>query len=300
MKHLLSQTRQGELIIAGESVLWGAFPVIAILSFSQIAPPFAAAWSTLFSALFFIILVTVQKKWGDAKKLDAWKDILLSALIIGILFYALLFWGLTKTTSGNASIVGLMEIFFSFFFFEFLFKEKSPRSHIYGAILMIIGAMMVISHGELRFHSGDFLVLLAAAIAPIGNHFQRKARKKVSSGFLMLVRSGIGAVFLFVFAFLTCPLPEITVLFEALPFLFLSGTILLGFSKILWLEGIHRISVPKACTINSISPIFTLIFAYFLLGEIPTIWQIAGFVPIFVGILFVTRTHKKTSSSLDF
>ena len=73
----------------------------------------------------------------------------------------------------------------------------------------------------------------------------------------------------------------------------------MGFSKILWIEGIHRIPVGKAVSLEAINPAFTLILAYFILHEIPTKWQIFGFLPIFIGVLFVTDFSLKSKKSLD-
>ncbi|MCK5461036.1 EamA family transporter [Candidatus Gracilibacteria bacterium] len=44
----------------------------------------------------------------------------------------------------------------------------------------------------------------------------------------------------------------------------------------------------------SINPLFTLIFAYFILHEVPTWWQAFGFIPIVIGILLILKPVKNT------
>ena len=49
---------------------------------------------------------------------------------------------------------------------------------------------------------------------------------------------------------------------SSLLFLVINGVLLLGVSKILWIEGIHRINVTKANALNSLGPLLTLLFAW--------------------------------------
>jgi drug/metabolite transporter (DMT)-like permease len=292
VKYSLSKSRQGELIIVGESLLYATFPVVTILSFVGISPFFSVAFTTALSFFFFFLLVTVQKKWGEMKKKGIWKDILLTSLIIGVVFYTLVFWGLTATTAINASIIGLMEMFFSFLFFHFFLGERSSFFHVLGAVLMATGAFIVLSPTAFHLNSGDFFLLLAMAIVPFGNYFQKKARARVSAGVLLLVRSFISTVFLFPFALFFGDLPSQTQFFISFPFLLFNGIVVFGVSKVLWIEGIHRIPVQKATAINAITPFFTMVFAYFLLNEIPSLWQILGLIPIMAGIFLLTREKK--------
>jgi drug/metabolite transporter (DMT)-like permease len=69
----------------------------------------------------------------------------------------------------------------------------------------------------------------------------------------------------------------------------MSGIVIFGLSKVFWLEGIFRISVTKAISLSSISPVLTICFAYFLLSEVPTLTQIVALVPAIFGIYLLTR-----------
>ena len=77
--------------------------------------------------------------------------------------------------------------------------------------------------------------------------------------------------------------------YHALPFLLISGIFLFGVSKILWIESIHRISVTKANALESIAPLFTIIFAWIILQQQPTLWQALSFAPSFIGVLLLTN-----------
>lgn len=136
------------------------------------------------------------------------------------------------------------------------------------------------------FRGGELLILAASAIAPFGNLFQQRARKKVSSESIMFLRSMISAAVIFLLIIIIRPDFSYTGLKSSWIILLINGILLLGLSKILWIEGIHRISVMKANALNSISPLLTLIFAWVFLQNFPTIWQILSFIPI--SLFFLT------------
>lgn len=287
----LSKTQTGEIMIFMEVFLWSLFPVVTTMAFanSNISAVFASAISTLIAAVFFAVILTIQKRWSDFKVVSAWKDILIMTLLIGIGFYGLIFIGIEKTSASEAGIIMLMEIFFSLLLLHFLKKELLTKKVVLGAILMLAGAILVLYNGEFGVNPGNLIILLATMIAPMGNYYSQQARAKVSSSFIMFVRSLISGVFLLAMAFAfgkTSPIGEVN---NALIYLVINGIFLLGLTKIFWIEAIHRIPITKAISFGAMAPVFTIIFAYFLLNEVPTFLQICGFVPVIFGAMILTE-----------
>ncbi|MGC9352171.1 MAG: EamA family transporter, partial [Sulfurovum sp.] len=60
-------------------------------------------------------------------------------------------------------------------------------------------------------------------------------------------------------------------------------------SKMLWIEALHRTSVTKVSAMMGLMPVFTLIFAYFYLGEVPEFRQVIGVIPVLIGGYLLTR-----------
>lgn len=288
----LSKERQGEMIVLGEAFLWGLFPVITVLSQKNIPTLLALAWSTLFSTLFFALILTVRKKWKQIKNTKAIKDILAATLTLGIAYYLFYFFGLRHTSPGNASLIALTEIFFSFLFFNVWRREYFLRVHIWGAILMLVGAAIVLYPNTTEFKIGDLMVLAASFIAPLGNFFQRRARESVSSESILFIRSLISAIFIFILAYFAKDNFTAMDLKGSMVFLVINGFFLLGLSKILWVEGIFRINVAKANALNAIAPLLTLVFAWLLLGNIPTGFQLFSFIPMFFGVILLGMNKK--------
>jgi drug/metabolite transporter (DMT)-like permease len=287
---LKNRERQGEALISAEAVLWSLFPLVTALTLKSMAPLVSLAWSVLFAALFFAVCLTVRKKWAEVFDRSAIGDILRVTFFIGILHYGFVFTGLQYTSPGNAAIISLTEIVWSFLFFNVWKKEHMAMTEIFGAFLMLAGACIILLPGFTEgFNKGDILITLGMAAGPPGNYFQQRAREKVGSETIMFTRSIVAAPFLFFCAFLFGQDLSISPANYQLIILILNGFLLLGLSKILWLEAITRISVVKALSLASASPLLTLIFGYFLFSETPTAFQVISFIPMIFGVILLTR-----------
>jgi len=285
--------RQGEFFIFFQAFIGGIFPVIAIISFNKLSPLFSLGASLLFAALFLAIIISFKKKWSEIKNISALIDILFTTLFIVILYFGLIFLGLHYTSAGNASIISLAEIFTSYIFFHVWKKDPIPSQHLFGAVLMLLGAVIVLYPNVHKFQLGDLLILTATFFPPFGNFFQQRARKKVSSEIIIFARSLIGGIAILSFMPLLKINPFSFDLKNTIFFFIINGCFYLGLSKILWIEGIHRISVTKANALNSTSPIITLLFAWLILKNTPTIWQLLSFIPMFFGIILLGIKTKK-------
>jgi|WetSurMetagenome_2_1015567.scaffolds.fasta_scaffold20612_4 drug/metabolite transporter (DMT)-like permease len=282
----------GEIDIVASAFLLSLFPIFSKLTFATVPPLFTAALSTLVAGAFFAVVVTVRKEWSQIKVKSSWKDILLTTMIIGVVYYSLLFIGMQKTSAGNASIITTAEVFFSMTILGMWKKERLRKKYIFGTLLMAVGAFAVLFPGRLHLNEGDVIILVASAIPPVGNYFAQKAREQVGSNMIMFIRSTLSGIFIFLMALLFEPMPGQESLVSAAYFILINGLLLLGLSKILWIEGIHRIPITKANALNSIAPAFTLLFAFFLIGEMPSIWQFLGFLPMLIGIFLLTEYKR--------
>ena len=288
----LSHERKGEVSIFLSALLWGLTPVVIILSYSSLSPLTSLYLSTLLATMFFAIVLWAKGKFSEVKDAEAFEDIVKATLINGIFYFVLYFFGLKYTSAGNISIIALTETFFSYIFFNIWKKEYISLNHIIGCVLMLLGALIVLLPNFYRFQWGDILILIAALIAPFGNFFQRRARRRVGSETIMFVRSGLTALVIFIVALLVgegISLPAIT---KSVWYLLISGLVMFGFTKILWLEGIHRISVTKSNALSAVSPLFTLIFAWLILNQFPTLWQMLSILPMFVGMFLLSRNGR--------
>ncbi len=287
------EERKGEVYIIMETFLWSFFPILTILSAVSVPPILNAGISTLFAALFFVIWITKRHEWYMLKN-TVWREILLSTLLIGVLYFSFIFVGITYTTAGTAAILTLAGPFFSFIFINVLLgAEQNTARQYFGAAILVLGAVIVLFPEEgMVLNRGSLLIIIATTLAPFGNFFAKRATKVVSPHFLMMARSIIAGIFLVILGLFIEGL-AIEFSWYALLYMLINGVILFGVSKVFWFEAIRHITIAKANTMSSSGVVLTLIFAYFILGEIPTYTQIIGVMPIIIGLYLITHKNNK-------
>lgn len=282
-----SEERKGEFFILAHMVGVGVTPVIIALSYTTLVPLASLAWGVLVAGVLFGFVVLFRGLWRGFTKPKLFQYILGVSFFNVFLFHVLFFVGLQFTTAGNASIILLMEVFTSFVFFHLIRREFISREHVLGASLMVLGAGIVLLPNVSSLNIGDFLILGATIAPPLGNYFQRKARNIASSSTIMFLRYAVTAPFIFALAyFINAPL-ELTGS-TAVLFIIFNGIIVFGISKVLFVESIHRISVTKAKSIDSLAPLLTLGLAWLVLHEVPTVWQLVSLIPFVIGIFLMT------------
>ena len=254
-----------------------------------------------FPPIFFVAVVTAIAAvmifiWAAKKgQLRVWKStglkpMLWATLLISVAFYSLLFTGLKYTTAGNASLLMMSEVAYTFVVMHFINHERYNRIAVKGALLMMLGAVLVIFPGTFVPNWGDLIILGACALPPMGNYFQKQARKTLTSTQMLLIRSVLGAVFLFALSAvlegnlignfqLVQPYWWLLAMFAFVCFVL---------NKIFFFESMHRLPIALTIAVTiCLLPVFTIVLAYFILGEVPTWWQIGGLVPLCMGVWLV-------------
>ena len=290
----MSEQRKGEGFIFLNSILWAFFPVITVLTYNFIGSVVSLLWTDILATVLFAALMLYRQKWGELRSALLWKYGLLAALFIGVFYYTLVFIALEFTSPGNVAIIALLEVFTTFLVFNVYEKESFSAEHMLGSVLMVAGACIVLVRDFSGLNIGDLLVLAAVLFSPWGNVYQQRARKLFSSESIMFVRSLLSIPALAVLAYVLGQHASFDALRTSLPFLLINGILLLGLSKLFWIEAIHRISVTKSVALSSITPFLTLMIAWAVLGLTPNLWQVISLVPLTVGVLLLTGHLKRT------
>ncbi len=289
----MTKEREGEFYAFLLGILESWFPILTIWAIAYVGAIHTYAYAIVVAILFFLILAWKHGTLGRLLDKNARKDLLLTALFITLLFL-FIYIGLRYTTAGNMSLIIFLQLFFAYLYFNVLGREKMVPVHTFGALLMGIGALIVLYPEEFGgLNIGDALILLAAAIAPIANYYQQRARLYVPSETILLFRYLFALPLLLLFAHLFEPEPTLEKLYKALPWILASGLLVMGVAKILWVEALHRISITKLSAMTALIPLFTMIFAYLFLQEIPTPRQMLGVPFILLGGLLITRPHPQ-------
>lgn len=271
------------------TVLWASFPVVTLMAMRTL-PIFTVAALTTFCATLFFLFLIILKPQKRTPSRSCVRNIVFASISIGVFYYIFCYVGISLTSPGNAAIIMLMEIFYSYLFISVLGKhEPLVKAHVIGAVLMVIGVLFVLVPSAQSLRLGDFILLIGGMFPPLGNLAMQRARKEVSSAYIMFFRSLAGTVSIGILALIFDGVPTVAMLWPALPAIILGGFFLMGFSKILWIEAIHRLPITQMSSVSSIQPLFTMFFAYVLLSEMPEWVQLLSLPPIAVGMYLLTK-----------
>lgn len=278
----------GEMSIIIEALLFSLFSVLTKLVMGEISAVATIVITWIFAGGLFVGLLFYHRQWHTWREFSEERfNIIVAGMIVGILFHGLFFYGIQYTTAGKAALIGITEIVFSYLLFSVWKKEREKALHLTGAMLIVGGIVIAFWEDVSTFqiNQGDLSIMLAFAIVPLGNFFQQKsARRGVPVPMILLVRTVLILICFSPLLWVMKSLPTWEALLDNLVGLFFIGFFILGISKILWIRGISLISVHKAISIGSIYPVFSLLFAYLLLGEIPSVYQIIALLPMGIGV----------------
>lgn len=288
---MMQEERRGEIYMLLLSIIESWFPILSLFSIALIGAMYSFAFSVGIATLIFLVLVIYKKKVPELFQKDARKDLLLTTFFINLLFI-LVFIGLQYTTAGNMAVIIFLQLLFAYLYFNILGDDKLSLTHTAGAVVMGIGALTILVPEDLSFNKGDLIILVAAALAPFANLYQKRARSYVSSESILAFRNVVALPVIFAIAYFSEPLPTLENLGIAAPYILSIGMLVFGLSKVLWIEALHRISITKISAMLALSPIFTLMFAYYILDEVPDLRQLLGIIPILIGGYLITKPKQ--------
>lgn len=255
---------------------------------------------TAFYRLFFSIIIMFPLFWTKYRwevKAASKKDWLLTSFAGVFLAFHFIFWfqSLNYTSVASSTILVTLQPLFAFVGAYFFFKERVTIKTIVSG-LVAIGGSVIISWGDLKVSGlalwGDFLALVACALATAYFLFGQEARKKMTLITYTFLVYGISTVVLLIYVLLMNePLTGYAaedwwafILLAIIPTLF-------GHSLMNW-----SIKYIKATTVSMailLEPIGAAILAYYLLGEKIILTQIWGGLIVIGGIVLFLIESKR-------
>ncbi|HIP29002.1 MAG TPA: DMT family transporter [Sulfurovum sp.] len=287
----MTKEREGEALTLGMTILESWFPILSIVAMSYVGALHTYMYSLIIAFFFYMAIMYKRDRFSELKNRAAYKDLLMTTFLITTIF-TLIFIGMRYTTAGNMAVIVFLQVLFSYLYFNILGKEKMDTIHLMGAIIMTMGALIILIPDDLNFNKGDWLILLASAIAPIVNLYQKRARVYCSAETILGFRTVVGFPFVAALAYFLEPAVSYDNFMSALPYLFLIATGIYVVAKIMWIEALNRISITKLSAMLALLPLFTIFFAYIYLDEVPQARQLIGIIPILIGGYLITKPLK--------
>lgn len=283
---------RGEYFILGSALIEGLYPIVVNAGTRSFPPILFAAVSVILSALLFFFFVLRQGSFSRIFSRKALGPLCGVTLFVILIPYPLIYIGSSMSTGINTAILLQTEILFTFVFFTLFFGERVSFQKILGALLVLFGAVSILFQDNFSFSNpGNFLILLAALFPPFGNYFAKKALQIVKPVDVLFFRYLLGGIFLLPFGlFFEGPYAWDSIRESSMLFLLpLNAIVTLSVGKLFWYQGLQKLSVTRAISILFSYPAFSLVYAMIFLREIPTTFQIIGFLFIMAGLLLLTQ-----------
>ena len=256
---------------------------VAVRFSNQELPPFWGA-SLRFIVATILLFGIVRLRNISLPRGAALTGAVLFGLFSFAISYAFLYWGLTRVSSGMASVLFATIPLMTQLIASLIGQERLTWKGILGALIVIAGIAVVFME-QLKFdvpliYMGAVLlgVLSSALSGIVVKQYPRS--HPVSTN---VVGMGIGAILLLllsVFSGESQFLPALPATWLALVWLIFSSIV--GFVLIVWL--LSRWSATATSYIGVLTPLVTVIVASLLAAETPTLTFLGGSLLVLVGV----------------
>lgn len=290
-----SEQRLGYASIIAAAALFGSVFTIAKSILVTIDPLTLSALTYVISGLALVPFGRASFRLGSSKE---YAYIIIVSLLGAAAAPALLLYGLSMSSSSDASILSNVEMIFTIILSAVFFGER-PKGHggIAGVIIVIIG--LTIATTDLKFSGtlfelkiGNLLVLASMLMWAVDNNFSRKLTisSTASPAKIAMMKSLIGGAILLSVALALGAGPRIVSIspkdWVVIVLMSVSG---FGAALLLFLTALKRIGTVRTMTGFSMTPVFGIAIAVILGGESISAFQVSATAMIIGGIYLASR-----------
>ena len=280
-------------ILAGLAfaVIWSSAFTSARVIVAEAPPILSLSLRFLISGL---IGVGLARLLGQTWRLNRaqWQTIFIFGLCQNALYLGLNFVAMQTIEASLASIIASTMPLLVGLVGWVWFKEKLPIVGVWGLIVGVIGAALIMA---VRIQGGtDFFGIILCIVGVLSITVATLSMRGVSSGGNLLMIVGlqmlVGAIIL---AFPGVVFEEWEVVWTPKLLLAFSYTVLMPglLATFIWFWLVGRIGAVRAATFHFLNPFFGVLIAAIFLGESLDIWDAVGVIVIMAGI-FIVQTSR--------
>ena len=282
--------QQGRLVAVACLVLamalWGSSFIALKLAFQEVAPHWVIFARMALGSLIFLAAWrwrgTLDYRPGD------WKYLLGLAACEPCLYFIFEALALQHTSASQAGMItALLPLLVAVGAYALL-HERITRGTMAGFLLAVVGAVWLSLASESDGHApqpllGNFYEFLAMLCATGYTLLLKHLSSRYSAFFLTAMQAFIGSIFFLPLASITSPVPESVSALGIGAMIYLGTVVTVG-AYGLYNFGVSRLPASQATGFINLIPVFTLIFAWGLLGERLTGVQLLAAGLVFVGV----------------
>ena len=251
-------------------------------------------------ALIALILI-YGKEWNSSSlrrlSLTDWISMVAVATLSGALAPSMFFFALERTAVNNVVLIGRIEPPMTLALSILLLKARVNSQIVLGAIIAFIGVILTIvlqpdtlasmSNGGFSIGQGELMTAVGAIALAISSIISKIKLENIPLGIFTIFRTAVGTV---IFFSLTAKLYGVAHFMDVFTpivwqWMLLYGAVIVVGGQLAWFKGLKTTNAADVSLASSISPIAGIIFAFLILGEIPTMAHYIGGSVIILGII---------------
>ncbi|MCO6055638.1 DMT family transporter [Pseudomonas sp. MOB-449] len=282
--------QQGRLVAVACLVfamaLWGSSFIALKLAFQEVAPHWVIFARMALGSVIFLLAWrwrgTLDYRPGD------WKYLLALAACEPCLYFIFEALALQHTSASQAGMItALLPLLVAVGAYALL-HERITRSTMAGFLLAVVGAVWLSLASESDSHApqpllGNFYEFIAMLCATGYTLLLKHLSSRYSAFFLTAMQAFVGSLFFLPLAWATSPLPESVSALGIGAMIYLGTVVTVG-AYGLYNFGVSRLPASQATGFINLIPVFTLAFAWVLLGERLNGEQLLAAGLVFVGV----------------
>ena len=283
-------------IVITAMLFWSMTYIWYKVVFEALQPISVMVFRLFFSSVFLFLFSKITRKLQIPTKSDfGWLALL--SLFQPFLYFLAESYGVSMVSATVASvIIATIPLFTPFVAFLF-YQHRISVFNIFGIIVSFTGVLMVVLGKNLHFDGSllGVLILAGAVLAALGySVIIVKLAGKYSSFTIISWQNLFGLVYFLPF-FLIIDWPAFS--FASIDKRILLNLVYLAFfgsslAYVFFTYSIRNLGITTASLFTNTIPVFTSLFAYFLLGEVLPLFNRLGIAVLLIG-LFMGQIKRK-------
>ena len=265
-------------------------------------------------ALLALILI-YGKEWNPSSLsrlavLD-WISMVAVAALSGALAPAMFFFALEQTEVNNVVLIGRIEPPITLALSVLILKARVNKQIVIGAVLAFVGVVLtvllqppdsnMISMASFSIGRGELMTAVGAIALAISDIISKLKLNSIPLGIFTIFRTAVGTL---IFFSLTARLYGISHFMDVFApilwqWMLLYGVVIVVGGQLAWFKGLKTTEAADVSLVSSISPVAGIVFAFLILGEVPTMAHYIGGGVIILGIILNQIGATRQRDSVD-
>lgn len=198
---------------------------------------------------------------------------------------------------GTASLLAQTSTIFALIFSLVWLRERLNRLEVVGALVALLGVLIINFQAGDYWRLGSLLVLAASFMYALHAAIVKRHGGEMDFRNFFLWRVASTTAFLLLFT--TARGQLVWPSGQAWMILIVAGTVDVVFSRVLYYLALRRLRMSFHTIILTLSPVITILWSIALFGELPTLQGLIGGVAVLSGVAIITAGRSRGKSLAD-